>query len=61
MLGVQLLKGIVSSAVGLAVPAYAKDGFATFAGRPVVEPEIAWAKLGAMVEGARLASRELGR
>jgi 5-methyltetrahydropteroyltriglutamate--homocysteine methyltransferase len=31
-------------------------GFATFAGRPVVEPEIAWAKLGAMVEGARLAS-----
>ena len=34
-------------------------GFATFAGRPVVEPEIAWAKLGSMVEGARLASREL--
>jgi len=36
-------------------------GFATFAGRPVVEPEIAWAKLGSMVEGARLASRELSR
>ena len=36
-------------------------GFATFAGRPVVEPEIAWAKLGSMVEGARLASRELWR
>ena len=36
-------------------------GFATFAGRPTVEPEIAWAKLGAMVEGARLASRELWR
>jgi 5-methyltetrahydropteroyltriglutamate--homocysteine methyltransferase len=34
-------------------------GFATFAGRPVVEPEIAWAKLASMVEGARLASREL--
>jgi methionine synthase II (cobalamin-independent) len=34
-------------------------GFATFAGRPTVEPAIAWAKLGAMVEGARLASREL--
>jgi 5-methyltetrahydropteroyltriglutamate--homocysteine methyltransferase len=31
-------------------------GFATFASRPTVEPEIAWAKLGALVEGARLAS-----
>ena len=34
-------------------------GFATFAGLPTVEPPIAWAKLGALVEGARLASREL--
>jgi 5-methyltetrahydropteroyltriglutamate--homocysteine methyltransferase len=34
-------------------------GFATFAGRPLVDPRIAWAKLGAMVEGARLASRRL--
>jgi 5-methyltetrahydropteroyltriglutamate--homocysteine methyltransferase len=34
-------------------------GFATFAGRPTVEPAIAWAKLGSLVEGARLASREL--
>ena len=34
-------------------------GFATFASRPVVEPAIAWAKLGSLVEGARLASREL--
>ena len=34
-------------------------GFATFADRPTVDPEIAWAKLGALVEGARLASRKL--
>ena len=34
-------------------------GFATFAERPIVDPRIAWAKLAAMVEGARLASREL--
>ncbi len=35
-------------------------GFATFAERPLLDPRIAWAKLDAMVEGARLASRELG-
>jgi 5-methyltetrahydropteroyltriglutamate--homocysteine methyltransferase len=29
-------------------------GFGTFAGRPGVHPEVVWAKLGAMVEGARL-------
>ena len=35
-------------------------GFATFArSNPVVEPEIAWAKLRVMVEGARLASAQL--
>jgi len=34
-------------------------GFATFAERPIVDPRIAWAKLEAMVEGARLASRDL--
>jgi 5-methyltetrahydropteroyltriglutamate--homocysteine methyltransferase len=34
-------------------------GFATFADTPTVDPKIAWAKLGAMVEGARLASRAL--
>ena len=35
-------------------------GFATFArSAPVVEPEIAWAKLRAMAEGARLASARL--
>jgi 5-methyltetrahydropteroyltriglutamate--homocysteine methyltransferase len=34
-------------------------GFATFADRPTVDPKIAWAKLGALVEGARMASREL--
>jgi len=34
-------------------------GFATFAERPIVDPRIAWAKLEAMVGGARLASRDL--
>jgi 5-methyltetrahydropteroyltriglutamate--homocysteine methyltransferase len=34
-------------------------GFATFAGRSAVHPQIAWAKLGAMVEGAALASARL--
>lgn len=37
-------------------------GFATLArSSPVVEPEIAWAKLRAMAEGARLASARLWR
>jgi len=34
-------------------------GFATFAGRRVVEPRIAWLKFDALAEGARLASRAL--
>ena len=34
-------------------------GFATFAERPSVDPEIAWAKLAALAEGAGLASKEL--
>jgi 5-methyltetrahydropteroyltriglutamate--homocysteine methyltransferase len=34
-------------------------GFGTFVGVALVEPEIAWAKLGSLVEGARLASAEL--
>jgi 5-methyltetrahydropteroyltriglutamate--homocysteine methyltransferase len=34
-------------------------GFGTFAGYRGVDPAIAWAKLGALAEGARLASREL--
>ncbi len=34
-------------------------GFGTTAGRTRVHPEIVWAKLGALAEGARLASREL--
>jgi 5-methyltetrahydropteroyltriglutamate--homocysteine methyltransferase len=34
-------------------------GFATLIGRAVVDPEIAWAKLRALAEGARLASRQL--
>jgi len=34
-------------------------GFQTFAGPLMVHPDITWAKLAAMVEGARLASHEL--
>jgi 5-methyltetrahydropteroyltriglutamate--homocysteine methyltransferase len=34
-------------------------GFATFAGYEGVDPRIAWAKLSALVEGARLASQQL--
>jgi 5-methyltetrahydropteroyltriglutamate--homocysteine methyltransferase len=34
-------------------------GFATFAGSNTVDPAIAWAKLAALAEGARLASQEL--
>ncbi len=34
-------------------------GFATFAGMHIVDPRIAWAKMQAMVEGARLASQQL--
>jgi 5-methyltetrahydropteroyltriglutamate--homocysteine methyltransferase len=35
-------------------------GFATFANNPPIDPAIAWAKLGALVEGAEIASQELG-
>jgi 5-methyltetrahydropteroyltriglutamate--homocysteine methyltransferase len=34
-------------------------GFATFAGMAVVDPDIAWAKLAALSDGARLASDRL--
>jgi 5-methyltetrahydropteroyltriglutamate--homocysteine methyltransferase len=34
-------------------------GFATFAGSKEVHPSIVWAKLQALSEGARLASKEL--
>jgi len=34
-------------------------GFGTFVGVALVEPEIAWAKLASLVEGARIASEEL--
>jgi len=34
-------------------------GFATFAGSSLVDPDIAWAKLHALTEGARLASQQL--
>jgi 5-methyltetrahydropteroyltriglutamate--homocysteine methyltransferase len=33
-------------------------GFATFASHPTVEPEITWAKLATLAEGARLATRQ---
>ena len=36
-------------------------GFATFAGRRVVDPRIAWLKFDAMAEGARIASQALWR
>jgi 5-methyltetrahydropteroyltriglutamate--homocysteine methyltransferase len=36
-------------------------GFGTFAGSPMVHPDIVFAKLAAMVEGARLASSQLWR
>jgi 5-methyltetrahydropteroyltriglutamate--homocysteine methyltransferase len=35
-------------------------GFSTFAGFGVVEPEIVWAKLGALVSGAAIASKRAG-
>lgn len=35
-------------------------GFSTFAGFGAVDPEIAWAKLAALVDGAAIASRRLG-
>jgi 5-methyltetrahydropteroyltriglutamate--homocysteine methyltransferase len=41
------------------VIAGADCGFGTFAGTPMVHPDIVFAKLAAMVEGARLASRAL--
>jgi 5-methyltetrahydropteroyltriglutamate--homocysteine methyltransferase len=34
-------------------------GFGTFAGYGKIDPEVSWLKLGALVEGARRASREL--
>src|SRR6516165_687975 len=32
-------------------------GYGTWVGQPAVDPDVVWAKLGAMVEGARIASR----
>src|SRR5258708_1185455 len=43
------------------VIAGADCGFGTFAGTPMVHPDIVFAKLSAMVEGARIATRELWR
>jgi 5-methyltetrahydropteroyltriglutamate--homocysteine methyltransferase len=36
-------------------------GFSTFSGYPTVHPDIVWAKLAAMVQGARMATERLGR
>ena len=41
------------------VIAGADCGFATFAGSKEVHPSIVWAKLDSLVEGARIASRQL--
>ena len=41
------------------VVAGADCGFGTFAGSPMVHPDIVFAKIAAMVEGASLASKEL--
>jgi 5-methyltetrahydropteroyltriglutamate--homocysteine methyltransferase len=41
------------------VIAGADCGFATFAGSTEIHPTVAWAKLAALVEGARLASKQL--
>ena len=43
------------------VIASADCGFATFARHPSVDPDIAWAKLGSLVEGARMATERLWR
>jgi 5-methyltetrahydropteroyltriglutamate--homocysteine methyltransferase len=43
------------------VIAGADCGFGTFAGTPMVHPDIVFAKLGAMVEGAKRASQQLFR
>jgi len=41
------------------VIAGADCGFATFAGSTEIHPTVAWAKLAALVEGARRATRKL--
>jgi 5-methyltetrahydropteroyltriglutamate--homocysteine methyltransferase len=43
------------------VVAGADCGFATFAGSTEIHPRVAWAKLAALVEGARLATQRLWR
>jgi 5-methyltetrahydropteroyltriglutamate--homocysteine methyltransferase len=35
-------------------------GFSTFAGYGVVDPDIVWAKLGSLAEGAAIAGRRAG-
>ena len=41
------------------VIAGADCGFASFAGSTEIHPSVVWAKLGALAEGARIASRRL--
>ena len=51
-----LLSPLVPSLTGCRVQAGSDCGFATFGKLPTVYPDIAWAKLGAMAEGAALAA-----
>jgi 5-methyltetrahydropteroyltriglutamate--homocysteine methyltransferase len=43
------------------VIAGADCGFATFAGSTEIHPSVVWAKFDALVEGARIATKELWR
>jgi 5-methyltetrahydropteroyltriglutamate--homocysteine methyltransferase len=50
---------LYASVVGRNVIAGSDCGFATFAAFVPVDPKITWAKLAAMAQGARIASRQL--
>ena len=50
---------IIRNSVWCRVQAGSDCGFATFGALPTVHPEIAWAKLASLAEGARLAAAEL--
>jgi 5-methyltetrahydropteroyltriglutamate--homocysteine methyltransferase len=57
----QRIERFVSIAGAERVIAGTDCGFGTFAGFGAVDPEIAWAKLRALAEGAEIASRRLSR
>jgi methionine synthase II (cobalamin-independent) len=57
----QRIEGFASVVGRERVIAGADCGFATFAGSTEIHPTVAWAKLAAPSEGARLASRRLWR